>query len=150
MKNRAVKGGADALLAFGRRVSPGDAFDKLTAGEGWQSEAWTPTFVEPSAREEALVPARSGPWQMESPPVPARQVLRRSAAADGALPRPAVDGESRMMVTAAPELPSLYFVQWHYIDFVLSCVGNISEASRVLGIRRSTLQRKRKKNPPAR
>jgi ActR/RegA family two-component response regulator len=54
------------------------------------------------------------------------------------------------MVASADQLPTLYYVAWHYIDFVLSCVGNVSEAARVLGIRRSTLQRKRKKNPPNR
>ena len=55
-----------------------------------------------------------------------------------------------MMVASAAELPTLYYAEWHYIDFVLSCVGNVSEAARILGIRRSTLQRKRKKLPPDR
>ena len=54
------------------------------------------------------------------------------------------------MVASAADLPTLYFVEWHYIDFVMSCLGNVSEAARVLGVRRSTLQRKRKKNPPTR
>jgi ActR/RegA family two-component response regulator len=54
------------------------------------------------------------------------------------------------MVASAADLPSLYYVEWHYIDFVLSCLGNVSQAARVLGIRRSTLQRKRKKTPPLR
>jgi ActR/RegA family two-component response regulator len=59
-------------------------------------------------------------------------------------------GEHRLVISASEELPTLYFVEWHYIDYVLSCVGNISKAARVLGVRRSTIQRRRKKHPPRR
>jgi hypothetical protein len=136
-----------ALLAFGRQVTASDAFDELVAAHGWRMEAWRPTFID-AGEEQAGVPAGgeastdgSGPWD-------SKQILR--------LPRRqrerplGPDGEPRLMVASAAELPSLYFVEWHYIDFVLSCVGNVSETARVLGIRRSTLQRKRKKNPPDR
>jgi ActR/RegA family two-component response regulator len=59
-------------------------------------------------------------------------------------------GEHRLVISASEGLPSLYFVEWHYIDYVLSCVGNISQAARVLGVRRSTVQRRRKKHRPDR
>lgn len=49
----------------------------------------------------------------------------------------------------APELPTLARVEWEYISRILArCRGNLSAAARVLGIRRSTLQRKLKKLPP--
>jgi two-component system response regulator RegA len=52
--------------------------------------------------------------------------------------------------TSGPmSLPSLAKMEWDYIARVLDrSGGNISRASRTLGIRRSTLQRKLKKYPP--
>ncbi len=50
---------------------------------------------------------------------------------------------------APSDLPSLARVEWEYISRVLHATdGNISLAARVLGIERSTLQRKLKKYPP--
>lgn len=47
--------------------------------------------------------------------------------------------------------PTLARAEWEYIDRVLYEVGgNITAAARCLGIPRSTLQRKRKKDPPPR
>jgi len=47
-------------------------------------------------------------------------------------------------------VPSLDRVEWEHLQRVLSeCQGNISEAARVLGIERRTLQRKLQKLPPA-
>jgi two-component system, response regulator RegA len=46
-------------------------------------------------------------------------------------------------------LPTLAKIQWDYIARVLHrSGGNISETARILGIQRSTLQRKLKKYPP--
>lgn len=48
-------------------------------------------------------------------------------------------------------LPSLEQVEWEHIQRVLSdCQGNISEAARVLGLHRRSLQRKLQKYPPSR
>ncbi|TNE48965.1 MAG: response regulator [Deltaproteobacteria bacterium] len=48
------------------------------------------------------------------------------------------------------EAPSLARTEWEHINRVLSdCGGNISKASRVLGIHRRSLQRKLQKFPPA-
>jgi hypothetical protein len=135
-----------ALLAFGRRVSAGDAFEDLVGARGWQLEKWTPTFVEACEQRQAALSA-SGPPPTAPSAWETRQVLRRP---EGALRPEACENEARLMVASANELPTLYYVEWHYIDFVLSCLGNVSEAARVLDIRRSTLQRKRKKTPPDR
>jgi two-component system response regulator RegA len=45
--------------------------------------------------------------------------------------------------------PSLARAEWEHINRVLSdCAGNISEAARILGIHRRSLQRKLQKYPP--
>jgi hypothetical protein len=133
-KSAAARLPSSALLAFGQRVTAGDAFDDMVAAGRWEAEHWSPTFVEEAERRQI-----GTDWK-------GKQVLRRS----GPDRRQDASAEPRLMVASSAELPSLYFVEWHYIDFVLSCVGNVSEAARVLGVRRSTLQRKRKKNPPHR
>lgn len=49
------------------------------------------------------------------------------------------------------EPPSLERVEWEHIQRVLAdCQGNISEAARVLGLHRRSLQRKLQKYPPQR
>lgn len=49
------------------------------------------------------------------------------------------------------ETPSLARVEWEHINRVLTdCGGNISEAARVLGVHRRSLQRKLQKFPSAR
>jgi hypothetical protein len=148
MEQRRTKKYPDALVAFGRRVSADDAFSELVAARGWRVEDWKPTFVAASELESP-------------PPLPCdqrspidawncKQVLRPPELQPPTCHPPPGNPESRLMVASPDALPTLYFVEWHYIDFVLSCVGNVSEAARVLAVRRSTLQRKRKKNPPAR
>jgi two-component system response regulator RegA len=48
-----------------------------------------------------------------------------------------------------PSSPSLARVEWEHIQRVLAdCGGNVSQAARVLGIHRRSLQRKLFKNPP--
>jgi hypothetical protein len=131
----------NALLAFGRRVSAGYAFDDLVAARGWGMETWKPTFVEECERDQlSQALERRPPWE-------GKQVLRPKPTEPVAGGK--ADAEARLLVASAEDLPTLYFVEWHYIDFVLSCLGNVSETARVLGIRRSTLQRKRKKSPPS-
>ena len=47
--------------------------------------------------------------------------------------------------------PSLERVEWEHIQRVMAdCDGNISEAARVLGLHRRSLQRKLQKYPPQR
>ncbi|MDP9173037.1 MAG: response regulator [Planctomycetota bacterium] len=53
------------------------------------------------------------------------------------------------MVPAPDSAPSLARVEWEHIQRVLNdCDGNISQAARVLGIHRRSLQRKLSKYPP--
>jgi len=59
-------------------------------------------------------------------------------------------GASRDAEVAA-ETPSLARVEWEHINRVLTdCEGNISEAARVLGVHRRSLQRKLQKFPQPR
>ena len=51
----------------------------------------------------------------------------------------------------AAEVPSLARVEWEHIQRVLAdCGGNISQAAKLLGLHRRSLQRKLLKYPPAR
>jgi two-component system, response regulator RegA len=48
-----------------------------------------------------------------------------------------------------PEVPSLARVEWEHIQRVLAdCEGNISQAAKLLGLHRRSLQRKLSKYPP--
>jgi len=52
---------------------------------------------------------------------------------------------------ASVEVPSLARVEWEHIQRVLAdCGGNISQAARLLGVHRRSLQRKLSKNPVSR
>lgn len=52
-------------------------------------------------------------------------------------------------VEPSPETPTLARVEWEYITRVLGdCEGNISEAARLLGLHRSSLQRRLRKHAP--
>ncbi|QSQ12448.1 response regulator transcription factor [Myxococcus landrumensis] len=60
-------------------------------------------------------------------------------------------GEPSLPAPETFEAPSLARAEWEHIHRVLAdCGGNISEASRKLGIHRRSLQRKLQKYPPAR
>ncbi|AGC48858.1 Fis family DNA-binding response regulator [Myxococcus stipitatus DSM 14675] len=60
-------------------------------------------------------------------------------------------GEPSFAAPETFEAPSLARAEWEHIHRVLAdCAGNISEASRKLGIHRRSLQRKLQKYPPAR
>jgi two-component system response regulator RegA len=60
-------------------------------------------------------------------------------------------GEPSLAAPETFEAPSLARAEWEHIHRVLAdCAGNISEASRKLGIHRRSLQRKLQKYPPAR
>ena len=59
------------------------------------------------------------------------------------------DGDPGERVPAPDSAPSLAQVEWEHIQRILSdCDGNVSQAARVLGIHRRSLQRKLSKNPP--
>jgi two-component system response regulator RegA len=88
----------------------------------------------------ALEAVRLGARHYLTKPVDADELL---AAFDRAQPSPA----SPPVV----ECPSLARVEWEHINRVLAdCGGNVSQAARVLGIHRRSLQRKLQKRPSAR
>jgi len=57
--------------------------------------------------------------------------------------------EVKVAATDPGSVPSLARVEWEHIQRILTdCEGNISQAARVLGIHRRSLQRKLSKYPP--
>lgn len=87
----------------------------------------------------ALEAVRLGAVHYLTKPVDADRVLAAFMPSDG--PAPEVPAET----------PSLARVEWEHINRVLTdCGGNISEAARVLGVHRRSLQRKLQKFPTAR
>lgn len=59
--------------------------------------------------------------------------------------------QSLSSVEALPPAPSLARVEWEHMQRVIAdCKGNITQAARLLGIHRRSLQRKLSKNPPTR
>jgi len=60
-----------------------------------------------------------------------------------------VSGQEDMSGDASLAVPSLARVEWEHIQRVLgSCDGNISQAAKLLGLHRRSLQRKLAKYPP--
>jgi two-component system response regulator RegA len=79
----------------------------------------------------------------------AADYLTKPADADEILA--AFDGRSSDYVTdhAGDNVPSLARIEWEHIQRILAdCNGNISQAARILGIHRRSLQRKLSKRPP--
>lgn len=83
---------------------------------------------------------RVGAHDYLTKPADADQILAAFESADAA------PGER----SPAPDsAPSLAQVEWEHIQRILTdCDGNVSQAARVLGIHRRSLQRKLSKNPP--
>jgi len=87
----------------------------------------------------ALEALRAGAVDYLTKPADADQILA------------ALRGEKPPEEPAPRSVPSLERVEWEHIQRVLSeCEGNISQAARVLGIHRRTLQRKLANHPPSR
>jgi two-component system, response regulator RegA len=89
----------------------------------------------------AVEALRLGAHDYLSKPADADQILAALTGEGARLPGPPADGQS--------PTPTLARAEWEHIQRVLTdCGGNISEASRRLGITRRTLQLKLKKYPP--
>jgi two-component system response regulator RegA len=87
---------------------------------------------------------------VESLKLGARNYLSKPADIDQILE--ALEGSSAGAdADASVEVPSLARVEWEHIQRVLAdCGGNISQAARLLGVHRRSLQRKLSKNPVSR
>jgi two-component system response regulator RegA len=91
----------------------------------------------------ALAATRLGASHFLTKPADAEQILavwrRLSEGTDD--PAASEDGD--------PQVPSLARVEWEHIQRVLSdCDGNVSQAAKLLGLHRRSLQRKLMKYPP--
>jgi len=84
----------------------------------------------------AVEAVRAGAVHYLSKPVDIDQILA------------AFEGKSATSSVGSVEVPSLARVEWEHIQRVLSdCDGNISQAARLLGLHRRSLQRKLSKDP---
>src|SRR5581483_1944307 len=90
----------------------------------------------------AISAMKRGADQYLSKPADADQILAAYEAVRTAAEAPADLPEA---------VPSLARVEWEHMQRVIAdCAGNISQAARLLGIHRRSLQRKLSKYPPAR
>jgi two-component system response regulator RegA len=84
----------------------------------------------------AVEAVRAGAVHYLSKPVDIDQILA------------AFEGKGSLGAASVLEVPSLARVEWEHIQRVLSdCDGNISQAARLLGLHRRSLQRKLSKDP---
>ncbi len=84
----------------------------------------------------AVEAVRAGALHYLSKPVDIEQILA------------AFEGKTATSAAGSSEVPSLARVEWEHIQRVLSdCDGNISQAARLLGLHRRSLQRKLSKDP---
>ena len=84
----------------------------------------------------AVEAVRAGALHYLSKPVDIDQILA------------AFEGKTATTQAGTAEVPSLARVEWEHIQRVLSdCEGNISQAARLLGLHRRSLQRKLAKDP---
>jgi two-component system response regulator RegA len=86
----------------------------------------------------ALEAVRLGATHYLTKPADADEILAAFSRGGGSLQAPAEE----------PSIPSLARVEWEHINRVLAdCGGNVSQAARLLGIHRRSLQRKLSKYP---
>ncbi len=91
----------------------------------------------------AMEAVRGGVWDYLTKPVDADQLMAVLARDE---PR---NEEGEGAVSAAPA--SLERVEWEHLQRVMAdCGGNVSQAARMLGLHRRSLQRKLQKMPPPR
>lgn len=103
--------------------------------------------VRPSISVVLLTAYGSIATALEAVRLGARDFLVKPADADTILA--ALDGRRPQREQAPPEVPTLDRVEWEHIGRVLAdCGGNITQAARLLGLDRRTLQRKLGKYPP--
>jgi two-component system response regulator RegA len=100
----------------------------------------------------AIEAVRLGAMHYLTKPADVDEILAAFARGTAALPLDAQAGGAASDVEPGPaSTPSLARVEWEHINRVLAdCGGNVSQAARVLGIHRRSLQRKLAKFPTPR
>lgn len=141
-----------AALALAGTPLAGAVVDLRVSPDGGLAVVAALAAAQPSLPIVVLTGFGSIATALEAVRLGARDYLTKPVAADDLLA--ALRGERPLrenLKEVTPETPSLDRVEWEYIQRVLGdCGGNISQAARLLGIDRRSLQRKLAKYPPRR
>jgi two-component system response regulator RegA len=146
---RAVATVAEALAAASGESPELAVVDlKLPEGSGLDVVRALKT-IDPTTTIVVLTGYGSIATALESVKLGAAHYLTKPVDADQVLA--AFEGKAPAADTPAVAVPSLARVEWEHIQRVLTdCEGNVSQAARLLGIHRRSLQRKLAKFPSAR
>ena len=139
-------GSAEAAIDAARKDSPELAVvDLRLPGASGLDVVRELAALDPATVVVVLTGYGSIATALEATRLGARHYLTKPADADQILA--ALDGQPAADV-AAGDVPSLARVEWEHIQRVLhDCDGNISQAARLLGLHRRSLQRKLLKHP---
>jgi len=132
----AVRRKPPAFAVVDMRLEDGNGLDVIEALHGARPDARGIVLTGYGSIATALEAVRRGAFDYLTKPVDADDVLRAFESG----------GEA-----TAESVPSLHRVEWEHIQRVLAdCGGNVSQAARLLGVHRRTLQRKLASRPPRR
>jgi len=139
----------DEALAAARHESPELAVVDLKLPVGSGLDVVRGLYaIDPTTRIVVLTGYGSIATALESVKLGATHYLTKPVDADQVLA--AFEGRD-VTQPATVEVPSLARVEWEHIQRILNdCDGNVSQAARLLGIHRRSLQRKLSKFPTAR
>jgi two-component system response regulator RegA len=139
---------APAYLIVEQRLPDGTGFDVLTKVRAVNPEVVALVLTRYPSVAAAVHSIRMGFQDYLAKPIEARRIAALLGAAPALGGR--IDGAANDVFEADDEPASLARVEWEHIHTVLlDCGGNISEAARVLGLHRRSLQRKlRRLGPP--
>ena len=145
--------GAEEALKFARERSPDLVLvDLRMPGKGGLDVVKEMRDIDSSMTIMVLTGYGSIPTAISAMKMGADQYLSKPADADQIL---AAYDALRSMHSGTPKVPetvpTLARVEWEHMQRVMNdCDGNVSQAARLLGIHRRSLQRKLSKYPPAR
>ena len=151
-------GDADQAVASARQDSPEFAVvDLRMPGRSGLELVQELASIDPTTKTVVLTGYGSIATALEAVRLGAVHYLTKPADADevlGAFSRAKKEepvAREEPVAVAPRQVPSLARVEWEHINRILvDCDGNISEAARLLGIHRRSLQRKLAKHPTSR
>jgi two-component system response regulator RegA len=140
----------DAALLLAREESPEWAIVDLRLPGRWGLDAVKELLeLDPATRILILTGYGSISTAVEAMRLGAVHYLTKPASVDEILA--ALEGHPELPAAKAWEPSSLELVEWEHLQRgLLACEGNLSQAARMLGIHRRSLQRKLARNPPLR